>query len=248
MDNIKSIGSKTAKNGFKNEKDVIDKFNNWQQDEIAKEWLKIMGYDLNKIEFVKAEKIKGNFKADIQIKVEIKYKILSDVQNLQVKLISNDNGFNQIDKRWVDKYTELWTIPEDIVKMLKYYTGECLPYKKSRDNRRMFIDELIKQDQEKILDFFRKNKILIITDIIKGRGEFSAEWFLVIQKTNNDIAKWALKNINFCLNLFSDGDVEITKKGNIKIGKITVQRKGGDGGKKTAQMLQFKINPSIIFD
>ena len=158
-----------------------------------------MGYDLNKIEFVKAEKIKGNFKADIQIKVEIKYKTLSDVQNLQVKLISNDNGFNQIDKRWVDKYTELWTIPEDIVKMLKYYTGERLPYKKSRDNRRMFIDELIKQDQEKILDFFRKNKILIITDIIKGRGEFSAEWFLVIQKTNDDIVKWALKNINFCI-------------------------------------------------
>ena len=54
--------------------------------------------------------------------------------------------------------------------------------------------------------------------------------------------------MNFCLNLFGNGNVEITKQGSIKIGKITIQRKGGDGGRKTAQMLQFKINPCLIFD
>lgn len=27
-----------------------------------------------------------------------------------------------------------------------------------------------------------------------------------------------------------------------------MQRKGGDGGRKTAQMLQFKINPAELFD
>ncbi|MCF6181220.1 hypothetical protein [Lutibacter sp.] len=27
-----------------------------------------------------------------------------------------------------------------------------------------------------------------------------------------------------------------------------MQRKGGDGGRKTAQMLQFKINPAELFN
>ena len=27
-----------------------------------------------------------------------------------------------------------------------------------------------------------------------------------------------------------------------------MQRKGGDGGRKTAQMLQFKINPALLFE
>ncbi len=34
----------------------------------------------------------------------------------------------------------------------------------------------------------------------------------------------------------------------MKIGRITVQRKGGDNERKTANMLQFKINPTEIFN
>lgn len=41
-----------------------------------------------------------------------------------------------------------------------------------------------------------------------------------------------------------DGVVSITKGGNIKIGKITIQRKGGDGGKPSACDLQIKFCPS----
>ena len=61
-------------------------------------------------------------------------------------------------------------------------------------------------------------------------------------------ARWILKPINVVINHFGNGDVIITKQGNIKIGNITMQRKGGDGGRKTAQMLQFKINPAELFD
>jgi hypothetical protein len=45
------------------------------------------------------------------------------------------------------------------------------------------------------------------------------------------------------MNIFGSGEVLITKQGNLKIGKIGMQRKGGDGGRETAKMLQFKINP-----
>ena len=89
MDKVK-LGSQTAKNGFKNEAFVVAIFNNWQNEILAQKWLKAMGYDLESIEEVKAEKIKGSFKADVQvvILVQIKLQKLQNVQNIQVKLVS----------------------------------------------------------------------------------------------------------------------------------------------------------------
>ena len=55
-------GSITAKQGFKNEDYVVGKFNDWQHDDDAQQWLQIMEYDLKEIESVKAEKIKGHYK------------------------------------------------------------------------------------------------------------------------------------------------------------------------------------------
>ncbi|MGL4367547.1 MAG: hypothetical protein ACRCTQ_04630 [Brevinemataceae bacterium] len=35
---------------------------------------------------------------------------------------------------------------------------------------------------------------------------------------------------------------------NIKVGRIGIQKKGRDGGRPTANMLQFKINPMDLFN
>src|SRR3989304_10159501 len=140
---MKSIedGSKIAKDGFKNEDDIVNKFNNWKKDKDAQSWLTIMKYNLCEIEYVEAIKISG-FKTDVQVQVTIKLKKAIDVENLQVKLVSNPKGFNQIDKRWVDKYTEMWDIPKNIISILKRYTGEEIPkIKKPKDKRRMFANE-----------------------------------------------------------------------------------------------------------
>ena len=218
-------GSKIARDGFQNERDVVRKFNNWKADNDAQEWLKIMGYDLEEIEYVIA-KILHEYKTDVQVQITIKLKKLIDAQNIQVKLVSNPKGFNQIDKRWVDNYVEMWNIPEDVADLLKYFTGEYKPYKDEvKDERRMFLNELSNQEQSKIVSFFEDNKTLILCDIIKGRGKFAAEWMLVIQKVSD--VKWVLKHINFVLNYYSAGKVIITPGGSLKIGKVTVQRKGG---------------------
>ncbi|QIA69838.1 type II restriction endonuclease (plasmid) [Spiroplasma citri] len=251
MDLIKK-GSEIAKNGFKNEEYVINKFNNWKTDNDAQKWLITMKYNINDIEKVEAVKINGNFKSDIQVKVRIFLKNIIDAQNVSIKLVSNQNGFNQVDKRYVDKYKELWNIPEDVVEILKYFTGEVKKNNKNlRDNRRMFFDEMTNLDQLKLIDFFTLNKIMIIADILKGRGKFSAEWMLVIKKIIIDsveVMESVLKPINVVLNFFSFGSIKITKQGNLKIGQITMQRKGGDNGRETANMLQFKINPNKLFD
>jgi hypothetical protein len=245
------LGSKTAKDGFKNEDYVISEFNNWNKSKYAKAWLEKMNYSLNDIETVKATKISGH-KADVQveIKIEIKLKSLVDIQNIQVKLVSNPRGFNQIDKRWLKNYNELWEIPKDVYELLQMFTGETSPNKKNTaDSRRMFANEFTENEQEKLLSFFKENKTLIVSDILKGRGKFSAEWMLVILRLNDgsDI-KWALEPINKVLNHFGNGEIIITNRGSFKIGNITIQRKGGDNGRDTANMLQFKINPVELID
>lgn len=247
-DSKKVLGSNTAKKGFKNEKDIESKFNLWKNDVDAQEWLKIMGYDIFEIEYVKASVLKG-YKADINVVIQVKFKNKIDIENIQIKLVSNRKGYNQVDKRWLKKYKEMWNIPSEVYKLLQYFVGEILPYKKdTKDERRMFLTEFSEKDQNALLSWFDKNKLLIITDILKGRGEFSAEWLLVVQKTNEN-TKWVLKNINEVLNYYFDnGKVRISIKGSLNIGKITMQRKGGDAGRKTSQMLQFKIDPTEIFD
>ncbi len=240
-------GSQIAKDGFKNEDEVVEKFNNWQTDSESQKWLETMDYDLKEIEFVEAFKLSG-YKTDVQVQVRIKLKNLIDVENLQVKLVSNPKGFNQIDKRWIDKYVEMWSIPLEIVEILKRYTGENKPTISSpKDKRRMFANEFTEEEQTVALNWLENNKTLIISDILRGRGKFAAEWILVILKANKN-SLWTLKPMNIAVNHFSQGDVIITKRGNFTIGKITMQRKGGDGGRITANMLQFKVNPAELFE
>jgi hypothetical protein len=63
-----------------------------------------------------------------------------------------------------------------------------------------------------------------------------------------DKTKWILRSDADAMKFFGEGKVEMTRAGNLKIGRVTMQRKGGDGGRETARMLQFKINPVQLFD
>lgn len=246
MEDLVLRGSQTAKNGFKNEKEVADKFNHWETDLEAKQWLVIMRYDLNNIEYVKAVVLAGH-KADINVQVQVKLKSAVDTENIQVKLVSNSRGFNQVDKRWLSHYKELWNIPNNVYEILEYFTGEKLPYKENtRDKRRMFLNEMEIEKQKIVIEWFKQNKTLILSDIIRGRGLFSAEWVLVAQKVETN-SRWVLRNINEVLQHYAVGEVQVSPRGSIMLGSVLVQRKGGDGGRDTAKMLQFKIDPTSLF-
>ena len=247
-ENLKILGSYTARGGFENEKSIATKFNNWKTDKDAQKWLVIMGYVVDEIENVKAVKLSNKYKTDIQVQITIYLKKTISTENLSIKLVSNSTGFNQVDKRWVKRYSEMWNIPEDVVQILKLFTGE-ISYRKNKnlkDQRRMFFNEMSKKNQKKLVDFFSKNKVLIISDILKGQGRYSTDWMMVVLKSTES-AQWILKPINQVMNFFSEGAVKITAQGSLKIGGITMQRKGGDAGRETAKMLQFKINPAKLF-
>jgi len=238
------IGSRTAKDGFKNETEIAAKFNGWRTDAEAKIWLAAMGYRENDVLSVLALKPHGE-KADIVVKVTTKAAVRSE--GISIKLVSSENGFNQIDKRWLATYAKMWKMPPEVVSGLKLFVGESKPPRVTRLSDRMFLDELSAVDRRRILEFFAANKDRIVSDLFEGDGNYRAGWIMVAQKSAEK-PRWVLRRIDYAIRYFSEGDVAITPRGNLKIGRITMQRKGGDGGRETAKMLQFKINPALLFD
>lgn len=237
-------GSKTAKGGFQNEDEIRDKFNNWKTDADAQPWLEAMNYQLAEIASVSASKPHGE-KADVE--VTVKTKSGERVERISIKLVSSANGFNQIDKRWLKTYATMWKMPPDVVEALKLFVGETPPHDSSRDKKRMYLDELDENAQQAVLEFFKKNKAEIVSDLLAGDGIHAADWMMVAWKAT-DKPKWVIRSSADAIKFFSEGPVELTKAGNLKIGRITLQRKGGDNGRETAKMLQFKINPVQLFD
>lgn len=250
MDNLQLWGSQTAIKGFKNERDVAAKFNAWQEDVDAQNWLKLMQYNLDDIKSVFATtKVPKKSKTDVQIQVTIHYKEAIDIQNLQVKLVSNGkSGFNQVDRRWVDKCCSDWNMTEEVAAILRHFAGELPPnIDNPKDNRRMFMNEFTSEQQKLVIDWFEQNKAMIVCDILKGRGEFAAEWILVA-KIDGNKAEYMLRPINSYIDVMGNGPVTITARGSIKIHEITLQRKGGDGGRPSANQLQFKVDPLLLFE
>lgn len=238
------LGSETAKNGFRNETEIQEKFNNWKADEDARRWLEAMNYKIAEIESVTATKPHGE-KADVEVRVKTKKG--ETKEGISIKLVSSANGFNQIDKRWLAHYVKMWNIPPNVEVALKLFLGEVPPAKASREVNRMFLDEIEPNARKAVIDFFEKNREKILHDLFAGDGPHAAGWVMVALKSS-DKPRWILKTDAETIKFFGEGKVELTAHGNLKIGRITMQRKGGDGGRDTAKMLQFKINPVQLFD
>ena len=273
--NKTELGSKTAKGGFANEEAICKKFNAWKKDKESQQWLKIMGYNIKKLDSVKAIQVPTRIKksdlskfgvseeeyeqfvrfkkADAQIRIIIKIGNILKIENLSLKKANSDADYNQIDKRTVDFYQEMWRFDNEITLWLKLFTGEILPKSqkkligkiKPKDKRRLFLTEMPEVIQKKIIQFFKENKIIVVSDIIKGRGGLSAGWMLVTRLNKQEkTTTWILKDINTVMNFFGSDDVEISLRGSLHIGKITMQRKGGT---PDPTKLQFKIKPCQLF-
>jgi hypothetical protein len=238
------LGSKTAKNGFRNEDEIRDKFNHWKADIDARAWLVAMNHNLAEIENVAASKPHGE-KADVEVTVTTN--VGETIDRISIKLVSSQNGFNQIDKRWLATYSTMWNMPPDVVEALELYVGEAPPLSPGRDSRRMYLDELDSATQMSVLSFFAAHKDEIVSDLLVGDGEHAANWIMVTDKASDD-AKWVIRSTADAVRHFANGDVQMTKAGNLRIGRISMQRKGGDNGRPTANMLQFKMNPTELFE
>ena len=271
MNKRQMTGSLAAKGGFANELDISIKFNNFKFDTDAQEWLQIMGYNWEKISTLTSimippkiskktaiefgvtedritEAIKHK-KADIQIRILIIIDDLHYIENISLKKCNSNIGFNQIDKRSVNTYQTMWGFSDSIANTLKLFTGETKPnshISELKDPRRMYLTEIPQTKVDELVSFININKTLICMDILKGRGAFSANWMLVTQlDISNSQLKWIIKDINFVCNFFASGPITITEKGNLKMGRVSIQRKGGTPDPTS---LQFKINPLDLIE
>ena len=274
--NKQEIGSVTAKGGFMNEADICAKFIDYQNDNEAKIWLALMGYNPEKIQKLFAAQIPVRInrekaislgvsskkyeesikfkKADIQIRIEITIDDTLYIENISLKKANKSAGFNQVDKRPVLTYQKIWGFSDDIAKWLRLFTGDILPNEvlpkeelnkiKDKRKRRLFLTEIPDKNLENIIDFFQKNITLVVSDILRGRGGLSADWFLVTRKNDDSSLDWILKDINTVVNFYVQGGVLLSPRGSLKIGRVTMQRKGGTPDPTS---LQFKINPLELF-
>ncbi|MFT4033653.1 MAG: hypothetical protein QM669_14630 [Siphonobacter sp.] len=262
------IGSRTAKGGFANEKAIRDKFISWKTDLDAQLWLTAMGYELSEIEELNAVQIPTRLKAshdmflknhhdhsivsrfkkaDIQIKLLIKIGAVWQVENISVKKAKQQADFNQIDKRPVSTYQQMWNFDNEIANALKLFTGETEPAVgiEVRDSRRMYLDELPDDIRHKVIRFFERNRILVVSDLLKGRGGLAADWLLVTRYNDKEnTTTWIIKDINTVMNFFGSGEIRLSQKGSLYIGRIFMQRKGGTPDPRS---LQFKIHPCELF-
>ncbi len=273
--NKTEIGSATAKGGFANERSVCRKFNNWKKDHEAQKWLKIMGYNINKVDSVKAIQVPTKInktkikrygiseqdfeefmrfkKADAQVRIIITIGNILKIENLTLKKANSDADYNQVDKRAIDAYKNMWGFDDELALWLKLFTGENNPISFAnmigkidlKDRRRVFLDEMPEMIRNKIVKFFTDNRIIVVTDIFKGRGGLSANWILVTRYNKNEhTTTWTLNDINTAMNFFGSGDVVMSPKGSLYIGRITMQRKGGT---PDPTKLQFKVKPCDLF-
>jgi len=238
------IGSATAKNGFKNEDEIAAKLNNWTTDRDAQNWLTAMGYSIRDVKAVRAAKPHGE-KADIEVTIETSSK--TKTEGISIKLVSSPNGFNQIDKRWLSHYAKMWKMPLSVQNPLKKFVGETAPANPGRASNRMFLDELEPLERKAVVTFFTTNKQDIVSDLFEGDGAHAAGWVMVAFKATPN-TRWVLRQVDDVIKYYGEGPVTITSGGNLQIGRITMQRKGGDGGRETAKMLQFKINPALLLE
>lgn len=109
-----------------------------------------------------------NYKADIIVKIEMLEGNKIYEEPISVKLVRNKSGFNQIDKRWIDNYKELFKMSDKMSVTLKLYCGE-IKYNNptARDSRRLFIDEIKSGLLDEIITFFDQYKKDMISTFFK---------------------------------------------------------------------------------
>lgn len=239
-------GSDIAKGGSQNETDIREKFKDWQNDEDAQSWLDTLGYNVDDIREICFVLPGRKFKTDLQLNIYRQSKIEPDIINIQIKLVTGKTGFNQVDRRSLSKAVSEWNMPTNVVELMKYFSGEKSPYKKnSQVSNRMFLNELTEKEFIIIEEWFADNIDLIVNDVIKGKGEFAVDFYLITHKESN---RWWLIGIDEVVKFYcGDYTVRLSSRSSLFIGRLFLQRKGGDAGRDSAKQIQFKINPLDLF-
>lgn len=256
----KSIGSRTAKGGFENEQDVVDQLNAWvphTSDRKAAStgsevdrWLVAMGHVPSSVRKIIATNPPGTDKRDIEVKTFTgKRSLRKHLVSIKLLSSSRSSGTNQVQRKKVDIFVSQWSVPDDVAELLRLYTGKLAPsaarQPKPSDPRRVKANEFTSEEQQKVINWLTMHKDEIIDALFRGTQPIYAPNFLLVVNKKAPISTSAMTPMTRAISLFGSGEVKVADT-TFRIGKIIMQRKGGDSGGEGAKDLQFKCNWNLL--
>lgn len=231
---LSSINSQTAKNGYKEEELVCKDLNIKL---IKEEFRPMLGNNYNK-----CNRIKGNHKCDIQ----------SDNKILRGQVKKYKKGqFQQLDRHWTSSLIK--NIPElneasQILKNLFEYP--LLPngthVDKSKNIKNLCNSNYSQEILDNLLDLLNKCKKQILEYAFYGSNlEMKPEYLFGVEYENDKRNKIVVFKIEDVIKYLEKLNFKISpRKTVILLGDnstISLQRKGGDSGKKSSNQLQIKL-------
>ena len=232
--------SETAKNGYKEEELVCKDLNSGLLDAFAP----ILGNNYNE-----CNRIKGNHKCDIQ----------SDNKILRGQVKKYKKGrFQQLDRHWISKLTEdipelkdHLQIMEDLIecKLLPNGTHVVKPISRKTLSTLNYPQEKL----DNFLDLLNKYKKQILEYAFLGsNSEMQPDYLIGVEYKDKERNKIIVFKIIEIIDYLKTLKFQISpKKTCIYLGSkgtISLQRKGGDSGKKSSNQLQIKLILSNLTD
>lgn len=232
------MNKNTAKNGYKEENLICNDLNsNIKLQEKFKKFT-------NTIELNLFSKNNGQFKTDICTN-DLKFK-------LQVKKYKNKQ-FGQVDRHWIDDFISNINGLKDIQYMLKNLCE--MPLKdcgklvdKNKGRKLLNSNNYNNNELINLINYLNKYKKNILEYVFKGTDlknqpnyicgvEYEKKRKQIIIYNISDVIDYLLK-FNFSIK---------NSKSVISLNNcFTIQRKGGDCGKKTSNQIQFKLTFSLL--
>ena len=233
------IGSKTATTGYEIERKVSDMFNSSKIDDSIQ-----YAMNIDSEKKVSSRLVGGRNKSDVVISYTDKNGKNIET-GISIKFVKNANrsGFNQIYRNPLSKFNNAFdnSIPDDTLSIFKKFLV------KDSSGKRMKMTDFEEKDQKKVLDWLNKNKKQILGFVFAGDVNYetekekkpSCDYILTVYGTEGKYKK--IESISDKIKKYEDIEWTISPRGSLSLGDITLQRKGGDGGRPSANDIQFKI-------
>ena len=233
--------SQTAKKGYEEEQLVCNDLNN---EIIKEEFRPMLGDNYNE-----CNRITGNHKCDIQ----------SDNEILKGQVKKYKKGqFQQLDRHWISCLIN--NIPElnEVSQILKdLFEYPLLPngthVDKSKHIKKLCNSNYSQEILDNLLDLLNKFKRQILEYAFYGLNlEMKPEYLFGVEYENTKRNKIVLFKIEDIIKYLEKLNFKISPRKTAILlgdnGTISLQRKGGDNGKKCSNHLQIKIKLSNLID
>ena len=239
---VSEINSAGAKRGFKAEKLLIDKIN---ERSTATVW--VVEQAVGRVGYgdVIAKKPGSRDKPDI---ILLQQDIIR--AGISLKTFGPGGKSNQVFRTPVEQYEREWDVPRNVSVLIRNFIGigESLS--------RVFFNQVETHEALAVTHFFKQVQPYVISSILAGKAgaALRADWMMLHEATddrwhervgNKDF--WKMYPMAKVIDVCCSEEPAITSLGGLRLGLgLTMQRKGGDGGKPTANDLQFKMSPRAI--